>query len=192
MSATKSRRSDLRRERRTNRHGCWDHLVVAPLWVAYKANLGTLLRTCDAVGACIAVPDTDHYRESLAVGDTLRFARRPCIHWVRRGRDRWIAEQRARQRRLVVVELAEDAIPLPRLEPAREATIVLLGLGEVGLNHRKPDLQLPGGRRGVPGSSARCVVPYPYSFLCLRRDDIADDNCDAESDDIQVNNLDRA
>jgi hypothetical protein len=29
---------------------------VAPLWVAYEANLGTLLRTCDAVGACMAVP----------------------------------------------------------------------------------------------------------------------------------------
>ena len=32
--------------------------MVAPLWVAFQANLGTLLRTCDAVGACIAVPDT--------------------------------------------------------------------------------------------------------------------------------------
>jgi tRNA G18 (ribose-2'-O)-methylase SpoU len=29
---------------------------VAPLWVAFQANLGTLLRTCDAVGACIEVP----------------------------------------------------------------------------------------------------------------------------------------
>lgn len=29
---------------------------MAPLWVAYDANLGTLLRTCDAVGACLAVP----------------------------------------------------------------------------------------------------------------------------------------
>jgi tRNA G18 (ribose-2'-O)-methylase SpoU len=41
------------------------------LWVAYRANLGTLLRTCDAAGACMAVPDTPHHHEALAVGDTL-------------------------------------------------------------------------------------------------------------------------
>jgi len=43
LSATKYRRKDLRRRRRDRRHRCWDHLIVAPLWVAYKANLGTLL-----------------------------------------------------------------------------------------------------------------------------------------------------
>src|SRR2546429_274091 len=37
-------------------------VVAAPLGVGYTANLGTLLRTCDAVGACIAVPATQHYR----------------------------------------------------------------------------------------------------------------------------------
>jgi tRNA G18 (ribose-2'-O)-methylase SpoU len=51
LSATESRSRDLRRVRRSRSHRCWDHLIVAPLWVAYKANLGTLLRTCDAVGA---------------------------------------------------------------------------------------------------------------------------------------------
>lgn len=79
MSAGKSRPRDIRRVRRSRRHSCWDHLVVAPLWVAYQANLGTLLRTCDAAGACMAVPDTPHYREALAVGDTLRLGRRPCM-----------------------------------------------------------------------------------------------------------------
>jgi tRNA (guanosine-2'-O-)-methyltransferase len=83
LSANKSRARDLRRVRRSRSHGCWDHLIVAALWVAYKANLGTLLRTCDAVGACTAVPDTEHYREALAIGDTLRLSRRPCIRWLR-------------------------------------------------------------------------------------------------------------
>jgi tRNA (guanosine-2'-O-)-methyltransferase len=95
--------------------------------VAYQANLGTLLRTCDAVGACMAVPDSDHYREALDVGDTLRGRRRPCIHWVRRGRDRWIDEQRTKGWRIVAVELADGATPLPGLQPARDRTIVLLG-----------------------------------------------------------------
>ncbi|MGH2889672.1 MAG: TrmH family RNA methyltransferase, partial [Solirubrobacteraceae bacterium] len=69
MSA-KSRPGDIRRKRRSLPHGCWDHLIAAPLWVAYQANLGTLLRTCDAVGACIALPDTHHYRRCLSIGDS--------------------------------------------------------------------------------------------------------------------------
>ena len=52
MSATKSRSRDLRRARRTRQHGCWDHLIVAPLWVAYRANLGTL---AEAHG-CVEIP----------------------------------------------------------------------------------------------------------------------------------------
>jgi tRNA (guanosine-2'-O-)-methyltransferase len=127
LSAAKSRPRDIRRSRRQRRHGCWNHLVVAPLWVAFQANLGTLLRTCDAVGACIAVPDTEHYRRALVQGDTLRPARHPCIHWVRTGKDRWIERQRAEGWRIVAVELAEGAIALPRLEPARQRTVVLLG-----------------------------------------------------------------
>lgn len=126
-AAQKYQRRDLRRRRRGRRHGCWDHLVVAPLWVAYRANLGTLLRTCDAVGACMAVPDTPHYRDALAVGDTLRLHRRPCIHWVDTGKLRWVRLQRQAGWRIVAVELAEGALALPRLEPARERTVVLLG-----------------------------------------------------------------
>jgi tRNA (guanosine-2'-O-)-methyltransferase len=101
--------------------------VVAPLWVAFQANLGTLLRTCDAIGACIAVPDTEHYRQALRQGDTLGPRRRPCVHWIRTGKDRWIAEQRATGWQIVAVELAEGAVALPRLESARRRTVILLG-----------------------------------------------------------------
>jgi hypothetical protein len=38
LSASKSRSRDIRRTRR-RRHGCWGHLIAAPLWVAW-ANLG--------------------------------------------------------------------------------------------------------------------------------------------------------
>ncbi len=121
----KSRSRDIRRSRRRRQHGCWNHLIAAPLWVAYGANLGTLLRTCDAVGACMAVPRTDHYRDALDHGDTLE--RRPHIHWLDRSKLAWIEDQRARGSTVVAVELAEDAVPLTRLEPARQTTIVLLG-----------------------------------------------------------------
>jgi tRNA (guanosine-2'-O-)-methyltransferase len=120
----KSRPRELRRSRRGRQHGCWDHLVVAPLWVAYEANLGTLLRTCDAVGACMAVPDTHHYRDAVARGDTL--PRRPHIHWVRRSKLSWL-RQEGEHSTILAVEVAEDAIPLTRLEPARQRTVVLLG-----------------------------------------------------------------
>lgn len=126
MSGAKTKPRELRRQRRTGRHGCWDHLVVAPLWVAYDANLGTLLRTCDAIGACLAVPRTPHYRNALHVGDTLR-GRRPCVHWVTPGKTAWITDQRATGKRIVAVELADGATPLTRLVPARVPTVLLLG-----------------------------------------------------------------
>jgi tRNA (guanosine-2'-O-)-methyltransferase len=107
--------------------------VVAPLWVAYKANLGTLLRTCDAVGACMAVPDTPHYREALSVGDTLRTGRRPCIHWLTTGKHRWVVNQQRSGWRVVAVELAEGAVPLTRLEPAMGPTVILLGHEQGGV-----------------------------------------------------------
>jgi tRNA (guanosine-2'-O-)-methyltransferase len=127
----KSRPRDVRRDRRRRQHGCWDHLVVAPLWVAYGANLGTLLRTCDAVGACMAVPATDHDRAALDQGDTL--ARRPHVHWIDRSKLSWVAQQRRRGSVVLAVELAEDALPLTRLEPARQRTVVLLGHEHLGV-----------------------------------------------------------
>lgn len=124
-AGSKSRPKDVRQQRRRQQHSCGDHLVVAPLWVAYEANLGTLLRTCDAVGACLAVPDTEHYHRCLARGDTL--ARRPHVHWVRTSKSTWIERQREKQSVILAVELADDATSLTRLEPARRRTVVLLG-----------------------------------------------------------------
>lgn len=127
VSPAKKAGKDIRRTRRDRPHSCWGHLVVAPLWVAYQANLGTLLRTCDATGACLAVPDTPHYRQALTVGDSRNIARRCCIHWIDTGKDRWIRLQRQRGWQVLAVELADDAITLPRLEPAARPTVVLLG-----------------------------------------------------------------
>ena len=127
MSGSKTTAADLCRQRRRARHGCWEHLVVAPLWVAYSANLGTLMRTCDAVGACIAVPATDHYRQALDHGDTLGGRFRPHVHWAQPGKDRWIESMRSQGWRIVAVELAGGSTPLPLLGPARQPTVVLLG-----------------------------------------------------------------
>ena len=65
-------RAELRAQRRRRPHRCYDHLLAAPLWPKYGVNLGTLLRTCDAVGACLVVPRKPWIDEALALGNTLR------------------------------------------------------------------------------------------------------------------------
>ncbi|MEJ8651418.1 hypothetical protein WKI65_25865 [Streptomyces sp. MS1.AVA.3] len=62
----------LRRSRRPRAHSCRDHLYAAPLRPLHDANLGTLLRTCDAVGACLTVRRFPWLPEALERGNTLR------------------------------------------------------------------------------------------------------------------------
>jgi tRNA (guanosine-2'-O-)-methyltransferase len=126
----RNRRSQQSTERRRAPIPCTNHLIVAPLWVAFEANLGTLLRSCDAVGACMTVPETDHYRRALKIGDTLPF--RPCLHWVNTKLG-WIERQQDEGAQIIGVELGEDSIPLSRLLQARSRTIVLLGHEHSGL-----------------------------------------------------------
>ncbi|WP_258725169.1 TrmH family RNA methyltransferase [Cellulomonas sp. NS3] len=123
-------RKDLRHERRRRAHGCWDHLVVAPLWPLHGVNLGTLLRTCDAVGACLAVPRLPWVPEALERGNTLR--RPACVHWTG-NRVRWLAEQRDAGSAVVGVELADEAIRLGDLPAARRRTVVVLGHEQTGI-----------------------------------------------------------
>lgn len=73
----------------------------------------------------MAVPDSRHYRSALAHGDTLR--QRPHIHWLDQPKPEWVAHQRDNGHRVLAVELAEDATPLPRLQPARQPSLILLG-----------------------------------------------------------------
>jgi tRNA (guanosine-2'-O-)-methyltransferase len=129
-----SSHGELRRTRRPRAHSCWDHLIVAPLWPLHGANLGTLLRTCDAVGACLAVPRHPWVPEALARGNTLRH--RSCVHWVGNPL-RWLSDQRGR---VLGVELAEGAVRLADLPMARERTVVVLGHEQSGIPPEALDL----------------------------------------------------
>lgn len=123
---------DLRRQRRTRSHSCWDHLLIAPLWPKHDVNLGTLLRTCDAVGACLAVPKLPWVPDALARGNTLK--RRTCVHWTGHDPVRWLIDQKARDGTTIVgVELAEESIRLADLPPARNRTIAVLGHERTGI-----------------------------------------------------------
>jgi tRNA (guanosine-2'-O-)-methyltransferase len=96
----------------------------------HGANLGTLLRTCDAVGACLAVPRLPWVPDALARGNTLR--RRPCIHWTGRDVIGWLAKQRAAGSWVVGVELADEAVRLADLPAARLRTVAVLATSSRG------------------------------------------------------------
>jgi tRNA (guanosine-2'-O-)-methyltransferase len=131
MSGTWVRtRAELRAQRRGRPHRCWDHLLAAPLWPKYDVNLGTLLRTCDAVGACLVVPRRPWIDEALARGNTLR--RPSCVHRVARPLE-WLARQRADGSAVVGVELADDAVRLGDLPAARRRTVMVLGNESEGI-----------------------------------------------------------
>ena len=129
---------DIARQRRRHRHGCWDHLIAAPLWPLHGANLGTLLRTCDAVGACLAVPRYPWVPEALERGNTLR--QRGCVHWVRLDPADWLKAQREAGSRILGVELADEAIRLADLPAARERTVMVLGHEKDGIAPETLDL----------------------------------------------------
>jgi tRNA G18 (ribose-2'-O)-methylase SpoU len=98
----------------------------------HEANLGTLLRTCDAVGACLAVPKLPWVPDALARGNTLR--RRTCVHWIGHDPVRWLIDQKARSETTIVgVELADESIRLADLPPARNRTIAVLGHERTGI-----------------------------------------------------------
>lgn len=132
MSGLRARtRGELRAARRPRAHSCWDHLLAAPLWPLHGANLGTLLRTCDAVGACLIVPRLPWVPEALARGNTLR--RRSCVHWVGGDPIDWLARQRERGSVIVGVELVDEAIRLADLPAGRARTVMVLGHEQRGI-----------------------------------------------------------
>jgi tRNA (guanosine-2'-O-)-methyltransferase len=157
---------DLARQRRRRSHRCWDHIIAAPLWPMHGANLGTLLRTCDAVGACLAVPRLSWVPEALARGNTLR--RPACVHWTGRDACRWLEEQRSAGSYIVGVELADEAIRLAELPAARQRTIAVLGHERTGIPGEAVDLLDVAVEIPMIGSGASLNVAVAGSLVLYR------------------------
>jgi tRNA (guanosine-2'-O-)-methyltransferase len=159
-------RKELAGQRRSRRHPCWDHLIAAPLWPMHGANLGTLLRTCDAVGACLAVPRLPWVPEALARGNTLR--RPACVHWTGRDARGWLERQRCAGSRVVGVELADEAVRLADLPAARERTIIVLGHEQAGIPAEALDLLDVAVEIPMVGSGASLNVAVAGSLVLYR------------------------
>jgi tRNA (guanosine-2'-O-)-methyltransferase len=132
----------------------------------HEANLGTLLRTCDAVGACLAVPRLPWVPEALARGNTLR--RPACIHWTGPDACRWLARQRAAGSRIVGVELADEAVRLADLPAARERTVAVLGHERTGIPAEALDLLDLAVEIPMIGSGASLNVAVAGSLVLYR------------------------
>lgn len=129
-------------------------------------NLGTLLRTCDAVGACMAVPRLPWVPEALAKGNTLR--RPACVHWVPRDRYGWLEDQRSAGSRIVGVELAEEAVRLADLTTARQRTVMVLGHEQAGIPPEALDLLDEVAEIPMVGSGASLNVAVAGSLVLYR------------------------
>ena len=76
--------------------------------------------------------------ETVERGNTLR--RPGCVHWVRADPCDWLSAQRAAGSRIVGVELAEEAVRLADLPPARGRTVAVLGHESTGIPPEALDL----------------------------------------------------
>ncbi len=132
----------------------------------HGANLGTLLRTCDAVGACLAVPRLPWVPEALARGNTLR--RPACVHWTGNDVIGWLEGQRSAGSRIVGVELADEAIRLADLSAARERTIAVLGHEQTGIPPDALDLLDVAVEIPMIGAGASLNVAVAGSLVLYR------------------------
>jgi tRNA (guanosine-2'-O-)-methyltransferase len=132
----------------------------------HGANLGTLLRTCDAVGACLAVPRLPWVPEALARGNTLR--RPACVHWTGRDVCGWLAEQKSAGSYIVGVELADEAIRLGDLPAARRRTVAVLGHEQTGIPADAVDLLDLAVEIPMVGSGASLNVAVAGSLVLYR------------------------
>lgn len=135
------------------------------MWPLHGADLGTLLRTCDAVGACLAVPRLPWVPEALARGNTLR--QPTCVHWTGNP-TRWLEKQRERDTTILGVELTEESIRLGDLPAARRRTVVVLGHEQTGIPSEAIDLLDLAVEIPMVGTGASLNVAVAGSLVLYR------------------------
>jgi tRNA (guanosine-2'-O-)-methyltransferase len=108
-------------------------------------------------------------RESLARGNTLKV--RSCVHRADRPL-RWLAAERAAGAEVLGVELADDAVRLADLAPARRRTVIVLGHEHEGipddaweLLDRVVEIPMAGAGHSLNVAVAGSLVLYRLSGM---------------------------
>jgi tRNA (guanosine-2'-O-)-methyltransferase len=114
----------------------------------------------------MAVPKLPWVPEALDKGNTL--PRPACVHWTGRDPVAWLSRHREQGSRIVGVELADEAIRLADLNPARERTIVVLGHERDGIP--EDVMELIGVAVEIPmiGTGASLNVAVAGSLVLYR------------------------
>lgn len=101
-------------------------------WPLHGVNAGTLLRTCEAVGACLYIPHYPWVPQALSKGYTL--SQRADVHWIRPNALGWLKAQHEREDTAVIAaEQADEAVRLADLKPASQRTVMVLGSESSGI-----------------------------------------------------------
>jgi tRNA (guanosine-2'-O-)-methyltransferase len=87
---------------------------------------------------------------------------------VRGGKDRWIERQRAAGWQIIVVELADGAVALPRLQVAQQRTVVLLGHERYGVPDEQVELADTCVEIPMVGQGASLNVAVAGSLVLYR------------------------
>jgi len=128
----KKKRSELTVQRQPKHHRkCSDWIVCAMLWPMHGVNAGTLLRSCEATGACLVIPHYPWVPQALNKGYTI--AQRGDVHWCRPNPLGWLEAQKNKGFRILGLELADEAIRFHDLAMAKEKTILVLGHEATGI-----------------------------------------------------------
>jgi len=97
-------------------------ITVACLWPKKGVNLGTLARSCDAIGAVMVVPSGSEPIRALSRGNTIGMNQ---TLWTAVGTPvEWLTSFKGR---MVAVELARGSIPIAQLHPVDGPTALILG-----------------------------------------------------------------
>lgn len=123
---------EVRTHRRQNRSTRCGWLTLAIPWPKNGINVGSLVRTADAVGSCLAIPRGRPFDKMLRHGNTIGDDK-VCIHRMDEPLE-WLRAQHRRGRLMIAVELCEDSVSLKDVSPIACPTVVVLGHETQGID----------------------------------------------------------
>ena len=99
-------------------------VILAPLWPKTGDNLGTLLRTADAIRGCMATVSSAPGPKAIHRGDRIG-VHNVCIHWIDDPIG-WLTECQGQGYVLMAVELAHGSVTLGEVH-VEGPVVILLG-----------------------------------------------------------------